>query len=119
MTTIAPAKGTPKTKFSLKGILNRPEKPYVHPYLGGAILGLVLFLAFLITGNGLGASGGLNRLVAAAEDLVVPGHVDRTPYLLKLAGGNANPLDDWTCLLYTSDAADDLPCVDLGGRRLL
>ena len=21
------------------------------------------------------------------------------------------------CLLYTSDAADDLPCVDLGGRR--
>ena len=23
------------------------------------------------------------------------------------------------CLLYTSDAADDLPCVDLGGRRIL
>ena len=23
------------------------------------------------------------------------------------------------CLLYTSDAADDLPCVDLGGRRTL
>ena len=23
------------------------------------------------------------------------------------------------CLLYTSDAADDLLCVDLGGRRLL
>eukprot|EP00831_Metopus_contortus_P002149 TRINITY_DN1079_c0_g1_i1.p2 TRINITY_DN1079_c0_g1~~TRINITY_DN1079_c0_g1_i1.p2 ORF type:complete len:133 (+),score=13.64 TRINITY_DN1079_c0_g1_i1:285-683(+) len=22
-----------------------------------------------------------------------------------------------TCLLYTSDAADDTPCVDLGGRR--
>ena len=24
-----------------------------------------------------------------------------------------------TCLLYTSDAADDLLCVDLGGRRVL
>ena len=23
-----------------------------------------------------------------------------------------------TCLLYTSDAADDTPCVDLGGRRI-
>src|SRR5680860_810138 len=23
------------------------------------------------------------------------------------------------CLLYTSDAADDLPCVDLGGRRFV
>ena len=25
--------------------------------------------------------------------------------------------DPYPCLLYTSDAADDLPCVDLGGRR--
>ena len=24
-----------------------------------------------------------------------------------------------TCLLYTSDAADDLLCVDIGGRRIL
>ena len=24
-----------------------------------------------------------------------------------------------TCLLYTSDAADDLLCVDLGGRRVI
>src|SRR5665213_625247 len=24
----------------------------------------------------------------------------------------------WACLLYTSDAADDLLCVDLGGRRI-
>ena len=23
------------------------------------------------------------------------------------------------CLLYTSDAADDLPCVELGGRRII
>ena len=23
------------------------------------------------------------------------------------------------CLLYTSDAADDTPCVDLGGRRII
>src|SRR5450756_114661 len=26
---------------------------------------------------------------------------------------------DATCLLYTSDAADDLLCVDLGGRRII
>ncbi len=24
-----------------------------------------------------------------------------------------------TCLLYTSDAADELLCVDLGGRRII
>ena len=26
---------------------------------------------------------------------------------------------DVACLLYTSDAADELPCVDLGGRRII
>ena len=26
---------------------------------------------------------------------------------------------DCSCLLYTSDAADDLLCVDLGGRRFI
>ena len=26
---------------------------------------------------------------------------------------------DDTCLLYTSDAADDLLCVDIGGRRII
>ena len=31
-----------------------------------------------------------------------------------LAGATDDP---YTCLLYTSDAADDLLCVDLGGRR--
>ena len=33
----------------------------------------------------------------------------------KVGGGGIR----YTCLLYTSDAADDLLCVDLGGRRLL
>lgn len=79
-----------------KGLFGIREKPYIHPYLGGMLLGLVLFVAFLLTRNGLGASGGLNRLIAAGEDAIVPGHIDRTPYLLKLAGGDLNPLDDWS-----------------------
>ncbi|VTU51115.1 phage protein [Lactobacillus rhamnosus GG] [Lacticaseibacillus rhamnosus] len=28
-------------------------------------------------------------------------------------------VQDSSCLLYTSDAADDTPCVDLGGRRII
>ena len=97
MTTAVPAKTKRTLKMpDLRAIFQRPAKPYVHPYLGGVLLGIVLFLAFLITRNGLGASGGMNRLIAAAEDAIVPGHIDRTPYLLKLAGGNLNPLDDWS-----------------------
>ncbi|MFN8382097.1 MAG: YeeE/YedE thiosulfate transporter family protein [Anaerolineales bacterium] len=78
-----------------KSIFNRPEKSYVHPYFGGIILGVVLFLAILLTGNGLGSSGGTTRLIAFIEDKISPAHVDRTPYLLKMAGGDKNPLDDW------------------------
>ncbi|RPI22849.1 MAG: hypothetical protein EHM70_23275 [Chloroflexota bacterium] len=95
MTTAAPAKRRPTIKVNWKALFQRPERPYVHPYLGGALLGVVLFLAFFLTGNGLGASGGLNRLVVFVEDQFVPEHVDRTSYLLKLAGGSKNPLDDW------------------------
>ena len=70
-------------------------KPYVNPYVAGALLGLVLFASFFLTGNGLGASGGLNRILVFFEDLIAPQHVDRTPYLLELAGGSKNPLTSW------------------------
>lgn len=74
-------------------------KPYVNPYYAGILLGLVLFLAFFITGNGLGASGGLNRLLVVVEDAIAPGHVDNIPYLIDMAGGDKNPLDSWVVFL--------------------
>jgi uncharacterized membrane protein YedE/YeeE len=81
---------------SLRALLtSRVERAHANPYLGGALLGVVLFLAFFLTGNGLGASGALNRLVVYLEDLVAPGHVDRVAYLLKMAGGAKDSLDDW------------------------
>ncbi len=70
----------------------KTHERYINPYLGGALLGLVLFSAFLLTGNGLGASGAVNRVQTAAVDLVAPGHVDRTAALAKTAGGDRNPL---------------------------
>ena len=76
-------------------LTQRAAKPYVNAYTGGILLGLVLFGAFFITGNGLGASGGLNRLLVVLEDAVYPAHVDRTAYLADMAGGTANPLDSW------------------------
>lgn len=78
-----------------KVFAKREAKPYINPYLGGLLLGLVLFTAFFITGNGLGASGGLNRILVFFEDLVASDHIDRTPYLLTMAGGDSNPLDSW------------------------
>lgn len=73
----------------------RVARDYVNPYLGAILLGLVLFTSFFLSGNGLGASGGMNRFLVFIEDLFVPEHVDRTPYLLEMAGGDRNPLDNW------------------------
>jgi hypothetical protein len=67
----------------------------MNPYVAGGLLGLVLFASFVLTGHGLGASGGMARAVVAAEDLAVPGHVDRTAALAPMAGGDRNPLDHW------------------------
>jgi len=74
-------------------------KPYTNPYVAGAILGVVLFATFFITGNGLGASGAISRAVVFLQDGVAPAHVDRTAYLSKMAGGNTNPLDNWIVML--------------------
>ncbi len=71
---------------------------YWNPYLGGALLGVLLFLSFYIAGHGLGASGGVNRIAVAVEDIIVPQHVDKTPYLARLAGGDRDPLRHWIVL---------------------
>ncbi|MBK8032919.1 MAG: YeeE/YedE family protein [Anaerolineae bacterium] len=73
----------------------RAARPYMHPYAAGVLLGLVLFAAFFFTGNGLGASGGMNRITVLFEDWFFPAHIDRTPYLISMAGGGRNPLESW------------------------
>ena len=44
------------------------------------------------------------------------GNIDYVPMGTKIRLESA---DMQPCLLYTSDAADDLLCVDLGGRRII
>lgn len=68
---------------------------YMNPYVAGLALGVLLFLAFFITGHGLGASGGLQRIEAAAIKVVAPDHVDRNAQWASVAGGSRNPLDHW------------------------
>lgn len=83
---------------------HQEARPYLNPYMGGIILGLVLFLAYLFTGNGLGASGGMNRVLVYFQDMVVPHHVNTTPYLLTMAGGDLNPLDSWVVYVFLGAA---------------
>ena len=48
----------------------------------------------------------------------VPGQQEPYPPLVDVVA-NQTTLRLENCLLYTSDAADDLLCVDLGGRRII
>ncbi len=78
-----------------------PEKarPYINPYLAGVLLGLVLFTSFFLTGNGLGASGGIHRMVVSVQNVVAPEHIDRIPYLIAMARGEKHPLDNWVVMV--------------------
>jgi uncharacterized membrane protein YedE/YeeE len=79
--------------------MSERAKPYMNPYVAGTLLGIVLFLAFFITGSGLGASGGLNRMLVYVQNIAAPEHIDQVPYLMKMAGGNTNPLNSWIVYL--------------------
>lgn len=97
MTTYTPVEH--ETRSRVSRLTRRETRAYVNPYLAGILLGIVLFAAFFVTGNGLGASGGMNRLLVVIEDALLPEHVDRTAYLLTMAGGNLNPLDSWVVFI--------------------
>ena len=94
----------------------KSAKPYVNPYVGGILLGLVLFGAFFLTGNGLGASGGLNRLIVFIQDLFFSEHVDRTAYLLAMAGGSKNPLNSWVVMVVLGVLAGGFSAGFFNGR---
>ena len=92
-------------------------RAYMNPYLAGTLLGVVMFLAFFITGTGLGASGGLNRMLVFFQNMAVPEHIDQVPYLLKMAGGETNPLNSWIVYLTIGTVAGGF-ISGLIGRRV-
>lgn len=95
MTTMAYPKPVASTAAKTKA----GPKPFANPYVGGLLLGIVLFMAFFLTGNGLGASGGLNRMIVWVIGEVAPQQVGRVSYLVEYAGGDKNALDHWIVLL--------------------
>jgi uncharacterized protein len=69
----------------------KQPRPYLNPYLAGTLLGVVLFLAFYVTGGGLGASAAMSRVQTGVLDWIAPAHVDRVAYFAEMAGGVRSP----------------------------
>ncbi len=79
--------------------MSQKVRPYLNPYVGGALLGILLFLTYYITGGGIGASAGINRVQVAVLDLFAPAHVDRVGYMAEMGGGTRSPLNHSTVFL--------------------
>jgi uncharacterized protein len=73
-----------------------PAKAYWNPYLSGIGLGLVLLLAYVIMGRGLGASGAFSSLVTSGLQTIAPEHVKTNEFYSEYIGdGSKSPLKDW------------------------
>ena len=59
------------------------------------------------------------RQVFTWQGAVVAATVAALPLVIQTVRVSLSEVSRDVCLLYTSDAADDLLCVDLGGRRII
>jgi len=77
----------------------RKEKsvhPYINPYFAGIGLGVVLLLAFVIMGRGLGASGGFTSILTSGVNAVAPEYAEQNEmYSSYIGNGERSPLSDW------------------------
>jgi uncharacterized membrane protein YedE/YeeE len=69
--------------------------PYYNPYAMGMALGVVLYLSYVFTSHGLGASGGLARWVTVALRSVAPNQVDAHAFFARMGAGLHRPLSHW------------------------
>jgi uncharacterized protein len=77
--------------------VDRTPRPYIDPYLSGVGIGVVLLAAYLVVGQGLGASGAFASVVASGTAVVegttrAAASPALSPYL---PHGIASPLQDW------------------------
>lgn len=71
------------------------QKKYMNPYLGGVLLGLVLIVAFWVSGRGLGASGAAKSAIVAGVKTVAPGHAENTAFYKDYLESHPSPLKSW------------------------
>lgn len=71
------------------------QKKYMNPYVGGVLLGLVLIMAFWISGRGLGASGASKSVVVTAVKTIAPKHTENTAFYKDYLETHPNPMKSW------------------------
>src|SRR5664279_5805837 len=80
---------------------------------------MIMFVSESLASSGQSAGAtrkGTRRRRSSSHSTGRPSHIDRAR---KASGGKPVTPIFITCLLYTSDAADEEDSVDLGGRRII
>jgi hypothetical protein len=71
------------------------QKKYMNPYVGGALLGLVLIFAFWVSGRGLGASGAAKSVVVTGVKAIAPAHAENTAFYKDYLTSHPKPMNSW------------------------
>ncbi|MBI3992185.1 MAG: YeeE/YedE family protein [Candidatus Lambdaproteobacteria bacterium] len=77
------------------GAAHAGPKPLWSPYAAGILLGVVLFAAFFVMGRGLGASGAMNRVMAALYELANADFAHGLTYYREYFVGDGSVLYDY------------------------
>jgi uncharacterized protein len=74
----------------------RKVRPYINPYLGGVLLGLVLLAANFVSGRGLGASGAIKSTVVTAMTAVAPSVKESSGFVKEFGESHGgSPMKTW------------------------
>lgn len=92
------------------------QKHYLNPYIAGILLGVVLYASFMLTGHGLGASGGIARLMGGALAEIAPDHVVTSFGWANIAGGSRSVLSHWLVWALAGTVLGGLVSGLLAGR---
>src|SRR5450756_506542 len=99
---------------------SRPAAPSAAGWWRRAVVYQVYIRSFAdANGDGIGDIAGIRSRLPYLHDLRIDALWITPWYPSPMADGGYDVADYRSCLLYTSDAADDLLCVDLGGRRII
>lgn len=95
------------------------KKSYMNPYLAGTLLGIVLLAAMVVSGRGLGASGGYKYCVVSIVGAVDPPHVENSESYSKYFENGKKPLTNWLTLEIFGVVAGGLISGAVSGRLKL
>lgn len=91
-------------------------RPFWSPLVAGVALGLVLFMSFLLTGHGLGASGFFTRLTAWLGGEIFGPAIAANSYLGPYLKAATHPLADWITWEIVGVMLGALLAAAAGGR---